>query len=207
MTDWVVDVINQAGYGGLFALMLLEGVFPPIPSEAILPFAGFSVAQGDLNFLLVVLAATAGSLAGNLVLYGAGRWGGVPLADRHGHRVGATPERMMAFRRWMDRWGSWTVFGARFVPLARTAVSVPAGLARFPLPRFILLTTAGSLIWNSALIGAGWALNDAWREVEETLGPISYAAVALMLVGAVVGIWHLRRRARIRAGWRGTNLD
>lgn len=199
MTDWVVEVINSAGYLGLFGLMLLECVFPPIPSEAILPFAGFSVAQGDMNYIAAVLAATAGSMVGNLILYAAGRYGGVPLVERYGARVGATPERIEAFDRWMLRWGTITILGARAVPLARTAISVPAGLAEYPVGRFAVLTLIGSLIWNGVLIGAGWALNDAWRRVEETLGPISYAVVALMVVGALIALAVVRRRSSRRA--------
>jgi membrane protein DedA with SNARE-associated domain len=198
MTGWVIDIVDSAGYLGLFGLMLLECVFPPIPSEAILPFAGFVVAQGDMNYLAAVAAATAGSMVGNLLLYAAGRFGGQPLVERHGRRVGATPERIAAFDRWMLRWGTIVILAARAVPLARTAISVPAGLAAYPVGRFAALTLIGSLIWNGALIGAGWALDDAWREVERTLGPISIAVVGAMVVTALVGIAVLRRRARRR---------
>ena len=194
-----MDIINSLGYLGLAGLMLVECVFPPIPSEAILPFAGFSVAQGDMNYYLAVLAATAGSMVGNLILYLAARWGGIPLVDRYGPRVGATPERMAMFTRWMDRWGTITILGARAVPLARTAISVPAGLARYPIGRFTMLTLIGSLVWNGVLIGIGWALNDAWRKVETTMGPASYIVVALMVVALVVAVLVVRRRAADRA--------
>jgi len=195
VTDWVVDIINSLGYLGLAGLMLVECVFPPIPSEAILPFAGFAVAQGDMNYFLAVLAATAGSMVGNLILYLAARWGGIPLVDRYGSRVGATPERMAMFTRWMDRWGTITILAARAIPLARTAISVPAGLARYPVGRFAVLTLIGSLAWNGVLIGIGWALNDAWRKVESTMGPASYIVVALMVVALVVSALVVRRRS------------
>lgn len=196
MTDWVVDVINAAGYLGLAALMLLECVFPPIPSEAILPFAGFSVAQGDMNYVAAVAAATAGSVIGNLMLYALGRWGGVPLVERYGPRVGAAPDRVEMFTRWMNRWGVIVLLVARAIPLARTAISVPAGVARYPIGLFALLTLIGSLVWNSVLIGIGWALNDAWRDVEETMGPASYVVVALLVVAALVALLIVRRRGR-----------
>lgn len=199
MTDWVVEVINSLGYLGLAALMLVECVFPPIPSEAILPFAGFSVAQGDMNYVAAVAAATAGSVVGNLILYLAGRWGGVPLVDRYGARVGATPERMETFTRWMNRWGVAVLLVARAIPLARTAISVPAGVARYPVGLFVVLTLIGSLIWNGVLIGIGWALNDAWREVEATMGPASYVVVGLMIVAGAVAVLVVRRRSRARA--------
>jgi membrane protein DedA with SNARE-associated domain len=202
VTDWAIRIIEAMGYPGLAALMIVECVFPPIPSEAILPFAGFAVYEGRLSYPLAVGAATAGSLVGNLMLYVAARRGGRSLVMRHGHRVGATPERMEKLESWMDRWGAATVLAARAVPLARTAVSLPAGLARFPLPLFVLLTTIGSLAWNSVLIGVGWALGPSWREVEHTLGPVSTAVVVLMVAAAlvIVGVWHRRRRVRARPG-------
>ena len=196
MTDWVIDVIDAAGYAGLFGLMVLECVFPPIPSEAILPFVGFSVAEGDMTFPLAVLAATAGALTGNIALYVAARRGGTALVRRHGHRVGASPERMLTLERWMDRWGSATVLVGRAIPLARSAVSLPAGLGRFPFVKFLVLTTIGSAAWNMTLIGLGWALEDSWRTVEERMSGASYAVVALMVVAAVVIALVARRRRR-----------
>lgn len=198
VTDWVIDVVDAAGYIGLFALMILECVFPPIPSEAILPFAGFAVDQGDLNFTLALGAATLGSVVGNAILYWVFRRGGRPLVARHGHRVGATPERMERMESWMERYGSVTVLVARAVPLARSAVSVPAGLARFPFGRFLVLTAIGSAIWNGALIGAGWALGDAWQRVEERVSGATIIVLAVAVAGAVV--WYLvaRRRRRRR---------
>lgn len=200
MSEWVVDVIDALGYAGLAALMLLECVFPPIPSEVILPFAGFGAAEGRFSFGLLVLAATLGSLAGNLLLYGAARRGGLSLVRRHGHRVGATPERLLSLERWFDRWGSATVLTGRAVPLARSAVSLPAGLARFPLPRFVVLTTLGSAAWNAVLIGLGWALGDEWRAVEERLGPASWVVVGALAAALVVAAAvHRRRSGRRRS--------
>ena len=196
MSDWAVTVIEALGYGGLFALMLLECVFPPIPSEAILPFAGFAVAEGAMSFPLALGAATAGSVAGNLALYVAARRGGTTLVARHGRRVGASPERVARLEAWMERWGSATVLVGRAVPLARTAVSLPAGLARFPVRRFLVLTTIGSLAWNAVLIGIGWALDDSWRHVESVMGPASIAVV-VGLIATGLTLWGLsRRRAR-----------
>lgn len=196
MSDWVIDVIDAAGYLGLAALMFLECVFPPIPSEAILPFVGFAVAEGTLSFPLVIIAATAGSLAGNLLLYFAARRGGIAVLQRHGSRVGATPERLLMLERWFDRWGSATVLACRAVPLVRSTVSLPAGLARYSLPKFVLLTTLGSAIWNTALIGIGWALEDQWRAVEEKMSGASYVVLAVLLIGTVVLALVARRRSR-----------
>ena len=191
MTDWVTSVIEAAGYLGLALLMALECVFPPIPSEAILPFAGFVVAEGDMSFLLAVAAATAGSLAGNVALYLAARRGGRALVARHGRRVGATPERLERLEAWMDRWGAATVLVARAVPLARSAVSLPAGLARFRFLSFVVLTTMGSAVWNGVLIGLGWALEDAWHGVGINYALVNQGALAAVppeKAGAASGI-------------------
>lgn len=196
MSDWVIEVIDALGYAGLFGLMFLECVFPPVPSEAILPFVGFAVAEGNLSFPLVILAATAGSLAGNLVLYIAARRGGVALLQRHGARVGATPERLLLLERWFDRWGSATVLACRAIPLVRSTVSLPAGLARYSLPRFLLLTTLGSAIWNTALIGLGWALDEQWRAVEERMSGASYVVLGVLLAGTLALALLARRRSR-----------
>lgn len=202
MTDWAVDVITTLGYVGLAALMLVECVFPPIPSEAILPFAGFAVYDGEMTFPLALAAATAGSLIGNVALYVAARRGGLAVVARHGHRVGATPERLARLEAWMDRWGSATVLVGRAVPLARTTVSLPAGLARYPFGRFVVLTTIGSVVWNGVLIGLGWALGESWREVEQALGPASMAVVVILAGATVVLVTVALRRRRVqgRAG-------
>ena len=197
VSDWAVEVITTLGYVGLALLMLVECVFPPIPSEAILPFAGFAVYDGEMSFPLAVAAATAGSLIGNLALYAAARRGGLAVVARHGHRVGATPERLGRLEAWMDRWGSATVLVGRAIPLARTTVSLPAGLARFPLWRFVALTTIGSLVWNAVLIGLGWALGESWRDVESALGPASLAVVALAACAALVLAAVALRRRRV----------
>jgi membrane protein DedA with SNARE-associated domain len=196
VSEWIIDVIDTLGYAGLAALMLLECVFPPIPSEAILPFVGFGVAEGRFSFPLVLLAATLGSLLGNLLLYGAARRGGLAVVARHGQRVGATPERLLALERWFERWGATTVLACRAIPLVRSTVSLPAGLARYPLPRFVVLTTIGSAIWNATLIGIGWALDDQWTAVEERMSGAGYVVLGALVIGALVlGIVH-RRRSR-----------
>jgi membrane protein DedA with SNARE-associated domain len=196
VSDWVIEVIDALGYVGLAALMFLECVFPPIPSEAILPFVGFAVGEGTLSFPLAIIAATLGSLLGNVLLYVAARRGGLALVQRHGQRVGATPERLLRLERWFDRWGSATVLACRAIPLVRSTVSLPAGLARYSFPKFLVLTTIGSAIWNTTLISIGWALDDQWRAVEERMSGVSYIVVAVLVVGCVVLALVARRRGR-----------
>ncbi len=161
--------------------MVAECVFPPIPSEAVLPLAGFSVSQGTLEFVGVLLVATAGSLVGGVL------------------RI--TDADIDKAERWFARWGDWVVLGARVVPLARSIVSIPAGLAQMGLVRFSLLTALGSLVWNAALISAGWALEDNWRRVADLVGTAGLVVLVVLVVAVVaVAWWWWRRRARPRPG-------
>lgn len=178
----VVDVIGALGYVGLALLLIAENLFPPIPSEVVLPLAGFLVGQGDLNLWGALAAATFGSVAGAVVLYGLGRWGGRRLVLRYGKWLRVDEDALQRAEGWFGRYGDWIVLVARVVPLARSIVSIPAGTARMPLPRFLVLTTIGSAVWNGILIGAGVALGANWQVVENWVG--SYSNVVL-IVGAV----------------------
>ena len=197
MSDWVVDVIERLGVMGVGLLIFLENVLPPIPSEVILPFAGFTAQQGDLSAIGAWMAASIGSLAGALFLYGVG-WS-----------IGEERLRELSRKRWFvlfgekdfergrtffDRHGSAVVFFARFIPLVRSVVSVPAGIERMPILRFTLLTLAGSAIWNGVFIGLGWVLGDNWDVVEGYMGPLSYLVVALLAIAVVVLIVRKVRR-------------
>jgi len=196
LTGWVVDVIGDIGEVGVGALIALENVFPPIPSEAILPFAGFSAAEGDLNAVAAWFAATVGALLGAYVLYGVGALIGT---DRL--RVLSTKRWFILFgendldrgERFFERYGQLIVFFGRFVPLVRSIVSVPAGAERMPLVRFTLLTAAGSAIWNAVFIAIGYQLGNRWTEVEGWLEPIGYAVVAII---AAVVLWLAIRKLR-----------
>jgi membrane protein DedA with SNARE-associated domain len=188
MTDWVVDFIDRLGEVGVGLLIFLENVIPPIPSEVVLPFAGFAAEQGRINAPLAWLAATVGSLAGALALYAIGALIGEPRL------------RVLSRKRWFvffgekdldrgltffNRHGGKVVFFARFIPLLRSIVSVPAGIDRMPMPRFVVLTTVGSAIWNAAFIAAGWTLGNRWDEVEGVVGPISKVVVALVALAVI----------------------
>jgi len=201
MGDWVVRLIEQTGYLGVGFLMFLETIFPPIPSEIILPFAGFSASQGDVNVILAWVAATIGGLVGAWVLYGVGaaigeqrlealataRW--FPLFSVSDLRRG---------ERFFERYGNRVVLFGRCIPLVRSIVSVPAGVERMPLGRFTALTTLGSGVWNAAFIGAGYQLGDRWERVEGWVQPLAYAVVALL---AVALLWVAWRKVRaVRAG-------
>lgn len=196
LTGWVVDVIGEIGEIGVGALIALENVVPPIPSEVILPFAGFSAAEGDLNGALAWAAATVGALVGAYVLYGVGALIGTErlhvLAGKRWFVLFGESD-LARGERFFERYGHLVVFFGRFVPLVRSIVSVPAGAERMPLPRFTLLTAAGSGIWNGVFIVAGYQLEDRWDEVERWLAPASYVVVAL-LVAALA--WLAARKIR-----------
>lgn len=202
MTDWVVDFIDRLGEVGVGLLIFLENVIPPIPSEVVLPFAGFAAEQGRINGPLAWLAATVGSLAGALVLYAVGAL------------IGVQRLRVLSRKRWFvffgekdldrglaffDRHGGKVVFFARFIPLLRSIVSVPAGIERMPMARFVVLTAVGSGIWNAAFIGAGWVLGDRWDQVEGVVGPISKAVVALVALAVIALVIRQVRSRRATA--------
>ena len=193
------SIVDRLGAVGVGLLIFLENVIPPIPSEVILPLAGFRARTGALNVWLTWPAATLGSVLGALVLYGLGAWLGYDrLHALAGHRW-----FILASRRDLDRGervfhqhGGKIVLLGRCVPVIRSVVSIPAGIARMPLPRFLLLTALGSGVWNALFIGLGWVLGEHYDRVQTWLGPVSYVVVGLVGVGLV---WlALRRRAAAR---------
>jgi membrane protein DedA with SNARE-associated domain len=199
VADWVFSIVDRLGAAGVGLLILLENVVPPIPSEVILPLAGFRARSGALNVLAVWPAATAGSLLGALLLYGLGAWLGYERLHRlAGHRwfVFVSQKDLERGERVFERHGGKVVLFGRCVPFLRSVVSIPAGIAGMPLSRFVVLTTIGSGVWNAAFIALGWALGNNWDQVQRYLGPISYVVLALLAVGLVVLIV---RRVRSRS--------
>ncbi len=192
-----MDVISALGYLGLALLLIAENLFPPIPSEVVLPLAGFLVGRGDLSFFGALAAATLGSTSGALILYALGRSGGRRLVLRHGRWLRVDREGLDRAEEWFRRWGDPTVLFARIVPVARSIVSIPAGTMKMPLWRFILLTTIGSALWNAALIGAGVILGANWSTVQNWVGSYSIAVLIVAAVGVAVFLvlrhWRKRR--------------
>ena len=179
---------------GLFAVVLAENLVPPIPSEIVLPFAGWEVARGELALLPALVAATAGSLAGALILYMVARRGGrrAILATHRVSRVTAADLDHVDAR--FRRHGVWLVLFGRCVPGLRSVISVPAGMAHMHLGLFVALTTLGSAVWNSVLIAAGIALGSQFEEVDTIVGPLSTAVVAVLAFVVLVVLVRLRRR-------------
>jgi membrane protein DedA with SNARE-associated domain len=196
MLEWMRDTLGAGGYPVLAALILLENLFPPVPSEVLLPLAGSRVAAGDWIFPLVVLAATAGSVAGALLLYALGRHGGRPLLLRHGRLLRLDERRLDVADDWFDRHGPKVVLFGRLLPGVRSVVSIPAGLSEMPVPRFLLYTTVGSAVWNSALIGAGWALGSQWDQVAGVIEAAQWPVLGAATLATALAVLVARRRGR-----------
>ena len=209
MIPFVLQMYDAVGYVGVAVAVALETIVAPIPSEVILPMAGWKVSQSAAdpsvlepltglpwNMLLAIALATVGSVVGAVVGYAIGAWGGRPILDRYGRYVGIGASDLDRADRWFERWGSWAVFFGRMVPLVRTFVSYPAGISRMPMGRFLLFSTLGSLPWNAALIYAGFVVGDNYPVIEATLKPYEYviyvAVIALVLLFA--GRWWWSKR-------------
>jgi membrane protein DedA with SNARE-associated domain len=193
--DWILSVMSAAGYLGLAFLMLVENVFPPIPSEVVMPLGGFLAARGELSIVGVVLAGTIGSVAGATFWY----WIGIAvgekrlrvLAARHGRWFTVAPEDIDRAADWFRRHGAMAVFFGRMMPGLRTLISVPAGVARMPLLPFLAYTTAGSLLWIGALAWLGYVLESQYDRVAAWLDPATW-----VIIGAIVAayVWRLVRQ-------------
>ncbi len=195
MTGWIEYLIEAFGALGVALLMILENLFPPIPSEFILPFAGFLVGRGELGFLPALVASTAGSLSGALILYALGRWGGRNLILRYGRFLRVKEADLDRAEGWFDKYDQWVVLFGRMVPGVRSVVSIPAGMLRMPFLQFVLLTTAGSAAWNALLLGAGWYLGENWQQIQGIVGSVSAFVLILVAVALVcAAIWWWRRR-------------
>ena len=183
LTGFVVDVIERIGEVGVGVLIAAENVFPPIPSEAILPFAGFSASTGEINAVAAWVAATIGALVGAYVLYGVGALIGYDrLQVLAGKRwfILFSESDLARGERFFERHGTAIVLVGRFIPLVRSIVSVPAGWSRMPLARFTLLTAIGAGIWNAVFITIGYQLGERWDRVEGWIEPIGYAVLAVI---------------------------
>jgi membrane protein DedA with SNARE-associated domain len=182
---WVQDVIESLGYVGVALLVVIENLFPPIPSEIVLPFAGFVAQRGDASVTLMIVAATVGSVVGALVLYGVAAAIGPQrlrtIVERFGRWLGVSPDDLRRAEEWFDRRSAIAVFAGRCVPIIRSVVSVPAGFRRMSLVPFVVYTALGSAIWNVALIGAGAVLGDQWERVEAY---VAYLQWVVILVAA-----------------------
>src|SRR6476619_7436538 len=189
------DFISSTGLPAVFVLMTLESACLPVPSEAIMLFAGFSVSNGDLTLFGIVAAGVLGNLVGSWIAYAAGYYGRVELLERN-RFIHISPKHLQWAENWFDRYGSWTVFFSRMLPIIRTFISLPAGVARMPFWRFTVLTVAGCIPWILMLTLVGKAARDNWDTWKDRLHYVDYGVAALIVAGAVYfGVrWYRARR-------------
>jgi membrane protein DedA with SNARE-associated domain len=202
MTQWIKGTLESMGYTGVVLLMFVENVFPPIPSEIVMPFSGYTASQGQLALWGVILAGTAGSVLGALPLYYLGKWIGVERLKRwsasHGHWLMTSERDIEKAEGWFEHHGSKTVFFCRFIPGVRSLISIPAGFAEMNMAKFLLWTAAGTGIWAGALAWAGSALGESYDRIGRYLGPASWVVLGGLLVWYVVYVWR-RKRQKARA--------
>ena len=189
MANWIIRTIESTGYFGIVFLMFLENVFPPIPSEFIMPLAGFMASKEEQTLSGVVLAGTIGSVLGALALYYAGYFIGEQrlnrLIDKYGRWLTISLEDLERAKGWFAKHGRLAVLVCRLVPGIRSLISIPAGIARMPLVSFLFYTAIGSGFWTALLAYGGYVLGDKFQQVEKYLNPVSYVvllAIALIYV-------------------------
>ncbi len=198
MSDWVIRLIEQSGYLGVAFLMFLETIFPPIPSEVIMPIAGMAAAKGKLGFVGVVASGTAGAMLGNTVWYLAARALGVhrlkPLITRYGRWLTISWPEVQRAEGWFAQHGIAFVFFGRLLPTLRSLVSVPAGLLRMRFKSFFFASLLGTAGWTTILAGAGYKLQNNVTDVERMIGPISNAVLVVLAIGYVWRLWTHRHQ-------------
>lgn len=198
MESWITDFMEQYGYIGILLMIAFENIFPPIPSEVILPFGGFMTTNSDLTVIGVIIAATIGSVLGAAILYAIGLFLDVnrmeKIVDRWGHILRVKKEDIHKADAWFERYGIWTVLFCRMVPIVRSLISIPAGMARMNFGLFLFFTTIGTAIWNTLLVWIGASLGENWHTITEYMNVYSkviYVVAAILLVIAIV--WYIRR--------------
>lgn len=194
MDDWIISLIEQGGYWGIVFLMVLENVFPPIPSELIMGVGGIAVARGKMEFLPLLAAGTFGTTLGNYILFVLADWFGMertrPFVERWGRWLTVEWREVEQAGEFLRRHGQWIVFFLRFMPLLRTVVSIPAGLAHMRHWKFLIYTAAGAAIWNALLIKGGQWLGTTFAETEKWLG---WATIALFGITVIAYLWRVIR--------------
>lgn len=200
MEAWITSVMESYGYAGIFLLILLENIFPPIPSEVVLTIGGFMTTTTGLSLFGVIAASTAGSVAGAVILYYIGRILSVErlesIVGKYGKWLRLTSKDLHKADAWFDRYGMWTVFFGRLIPVVRSLISIPAGMSGMKLKWFLLFTVAGTLIWNTILVIVGAAVGENRDVIMRQLEIYSNLVYAVLIMGAIAGIWYFLRKKR-----------
>lgn len=190
-----ISIISSVGYPGIFLLMAMESMILPVPSEMVMPFAGFLISSGEMKFILVVIFATLGSLAGSLISYYIGRYGGNRFVVRYGKYFLLNPEHLVKTEKWFASKGELTIFIGRFIPLVRHVISIPAGIGKMDIKKFILYTVLGAAIWNSFLTYIGYVLGNNWTSIKQYA---DYLSVGILIIIVLVGAYFLLREIKKR---------
>lgn len=194
MEEFILSMMNQFGYIGVFLLIAIENIFPPIPSEVILLFGGFMTTYSELNIILMIIFATLGSLLGAIVLYYIGK---ILNKERLKKIVSGKIGKVLRLKNsdidkadeWFDTKGNKTVFFCRFIPIVRSLISIPAGMSEMPLGKFFLYTTTGSLIWNTVLIVIGSIVGENWQSILNIFDTYSNIVLVLLVIIFIVGVY------------------
>lgn len=192
ITAWLVELMRMAGGVGVALAIALESIFPPIPSEVILPLAGFTASQGKIGLVEAIIAATVGSLLGAWTLYWAARWIGIERLERIGEKIpGVRAKDLAKADHWFEKYGTMSVLIGRVIPVVRSLISIPAGLSAMNFWRFSAWTLLGSAVWNSILIGFGFGLGEQWCSIMEVVGVMEDAVIiiALVVIVLLLALW------------------
>jgi membrane protein DedA with SNARE-associated domain len=198
LVRFATNVVGDLGLAGVFVLMLLESACIPIPSEATMLFAGFNVSEGHYSLIALTAVGSAANLVGSWIAYAVGYYGRVDILEKHGRKLHIKPSHLEWADRWFQRHGDATVFFTRMLPVIRTFISLPAGVARMPFWRFSALTLAGCVPWVFLLAFIGKQVGAKWTDWKDSLHYVDYAVVALVVVGIVYLVVRSRRERRRR---------
>lgn len=202
MENFIIDIMNSYGYFGIFLLIMIENVFPPIPSEIILTFGGFMTINSNLTILGVIIASTIGSLIGAFILYYIGKLLNKDrlikiVTSKYGKLLRVKPKDIKSADKWFDEKGNKTVFFCRFVPIVRSLISIPAGMSEMPLVKFTIYTVAGSIIWNTVLVYIGAYAGDKKDIIIDFIDKFSHIIlIVLILLGICAIVWFYKSRGK-----------
>jgi membrane protein DedA with SNARE-associated domain len=196
LVQFAVDVIDKLGLPGIFLLMTAESACIPLPSEGTMLFAGFGVTNGDYSLLTITVVGVLGNLVGSWIAYAIGYYGRIDILEKHGAKLHIKPSHLQWADRWFERYGARAVFFSRMLPIIRTFISLPAGVARMPFLRFTVLTALGCIPWVFALAFVGKQAGAKWEDWKDSLHYVDYAVAVLIVIGAVVLFVRWRRSRR-----------
>ena len=191
-----ISIISSIGYFGVFLLMVMESMVLPVPSELVMPFAGFLISSGEMKFALVVIFSTLGSLAGSLVSYYIGKYGGNKLVLKSGRYFLLNKEHLMKTEKWFSEKGELTIFIGRFIPLVRHVISIPAGIGKMNIKKFIIYTLIGAGMWNSFLAYFGFVLGNNWETIKQYSDYVSFGVLFVLVVLIGYFVWKQVKKKR-----------